>query len=177
MLATGKYCSGCWASAGADTVAARGMAAAYIPVCARCHSELSFMLVSLVCVERTKLSGGTSMPERTQAQPLLGQLPQPRQTERLEDQETDDHCAEDDLLHSRDDTGVDAVAEQAVEHNVEQNGGKQDEGGTQERAHDGADAADDDHEQDAERQVDVESRGLDGLQIGKSEERTADAAV
>ncbi len=54
---------------------------------------------------------------------------------------------------------------------------EQDEAGAEERSHDGAEAADDDHEQDAERQVDRERRRLDRLQIGEGEQRAADAAV
>ena len=59
------------------------------------------------------------MSERPQAQPFFGQLPQPRQAQRLDDQEQDDHLAEDHLLQRRRNAGIDGLAEQGVEHNVQ----------------------------------------------------------
>ncbi len=60
---------------------------------------------------------------------------------------------------------------------IEQDRQQHDEGGAEERAEDAAEAADDDHEQDLERAVDVEGAGLDRARIDEGPHRAGDAAV
>src|SRR5262245_18468048 len=111
------------------------------------------------------------MTERPQPQPFLGELPKSNEAERLDDQEADDHHPENDLLYRRDHGGVDRAAERRMEKDVQEYWRQQDEAGAEERSHDGADAADAHHEKDAERQVDVERRGLHRLQVEEREQR------
>src|SRR5262245_66338897 len=101
------------------------------------------------CSERTT---SFSVAERPEPQPFLGQLPEPREAERLEDQEHDDENAEDDLLERGCDGGVDRLAEHRVKSDVQEHRHQQDEARAQEGTHDGAEPDDNDHEQDAERQ-------------------------
>ncbi len=64
---------------------------------------------------------------------------------------------------------------QRVRHLIEQDRQDQDEGRAQERAQDRAEAADDHHEQQLERPVDVEGQRLPGAEIDEGPERTGDA--
>ncbi len=64
-----------------------------------------------------------------------------------------------------------------VKKHVEKDRHEQDEAGAKEGSHDRSEATDDDHEQDLERQLDRERRGLDRLKIGECKQRAADAAV
>src|SRR5262245_48678027 len=90
--------------------------------------------------------------KRPQAQLLLGDLPEPREAVRLDDQEEDDEAAEHhelDLLLQRhrhvEADGVGRIGEEDRHHH--------DEGGAEEGAEDAPQPADDDHEQHEEREV------------------------
>src|SRR5204863_8375385 len=58
-----------------------------------------------------------------------------------------------------------------VRYLIEQDRQHQDEGGAEERAEDRAEPADDDHEQDLERTVDVEGERLPGAEIDERPQR------
>src|SRR6059036_947105 len=83
-----------------------------------------------------------SMRERPQTQLLLGDLPEPGQALRLDDQEEDDQYAEDDGLQVRHDGVRDLDAEELVDPargEIEKDGEQRDEGGAEKRTEDRAD--------------------------------------
>ena len=63
----------------------------------------------------------------------------------------------------------------AVRHLVEQDRQQHDEGGAEEAAEDRAEPADDDHEQQLERAVDVEGQRLPGAEVDEGPQRAGDA--
>src|SRR5438132_13147152 len=90
-----------------------------------------------------------SMRERAQAQLPIGEVADPGEALRLDDQEEDDQPAEDDRLQVRHDGVRDLDAEELVDPargEIEKDGEQRDEGGAEKRTEDRADAADDDHE-------------------------------
>src|SRR5450830_959326 len=96
------------------------------------------------------------MWERPQAQLLLGNLAQARQPMRLNNQEENDQPAEQhelDMRHRR--IGERQVQErrQRWQHVVEEDRQQQDEGRAEEGTKYAADTTNDDHEQDAKRQI------------------------
>src|SRR5437879_961754 len=100
-----------------------------------------------------------SVGKRPQSQLLFRDLPEPRQTARLHDQEEDDQSAEDhqlDLLLEGDGQPEPDRVRRVREDDRHQH----DEGGAEERAQDAAQAADDHHEEDEKRDADVERQGL-----------------
>src|SRR3546814_14724679 len=72
--------------------------------------------------------------ERPEPQPFLGQLPDPRKPERLENQECDDHDSEDEMLQRRHQRGTDGAPEYLVGHDVQEDRDQQNECRTEERA-------------------------------------------
>src|SRR3989454_2275171 len=105
-----------------------------------------------------------SMGEWPESQLLLRDLPEPGQAVRLDDQEEEDQSAEDhqlDLLLERNrKPEPDRVRRVAQDDRNEH-----DERGAEEGAQDAAPAADDHHEQDEERDADVERQGLGAAEI------------
>src|SRR5260370_17715527 len=92
-----------------------------------------------------------SMREGTEAQLLLADGPEPRQTVGLDDQKEDDQRAEDHRLqigHQIDRNLQPGEARRVVEKNRQQHN----EGGAEERAQDAAEAPQHDNEQHLERQ-------------------------
>src|SRR5262245_30943856 len=104
--------------------------------------------------------------KRPHPQLVIGELPHAGQAMGLDDQEQDDEGTEDhqlDLLEQ-----ADGQPEPDQMRRIGQEDGHQhDEGGAQEGAEDAAQAADDDHEQHQEREVDVEGQRLGAPEIEK----------
>src|SRR5262249_1894015 len=89
--------------------------------------------------------------------------PQARETVRLDDQEEDDEPAEYHQLEIRNRALGDAQAEVAVEKtdgDREQHRQQRDERAAEKRPQYRPDAPDDHHEQDAEREIEIERFGL-----------------
>src|SRR5256712_11833754 len=133
---------------GCDGAAAAIGPATSAPASAPLNSVLRVMSVLLYLVGK-----------RPQAQFLLGYLPEPRQSVRLDNQKEDDETAEHhqlELLLQGD--------RQAQTHRPrrvrEEDRHQHDEGGAEEGSEDRAEAADDHHEQDEEGQRDVEGPRL-----------------
>src|SRR5690349_17428454 len=125
-----------------------------------------FMTVLLLecCFEMRNGSVYPLMRKRPEPQLLLKDLPQAREPVRLDDEEEDDQAAEDDRFGVRHHRVRHLDAERGLERfrdQVEEDRKERDERGAEERAGDRADAADDDHEEHAERQVQGEGLGLD----------------
>src|SRR5712692_5689327 len=96
------------------------------------------------------------MWEGPQAQLFLGDLPEPRQAQGLDDEEKDDQPAEDDELEVGHYGMRDLDAEGVLDRpgrQVEEDRQQRDESGAEEAAEDRAHAADDHHEQDPEGQI------------------------
>src|SRR5262245_44744436 len=113
---------------------------------------------------RTFMGPSGSMRKRPKTKLLLRDLPEPREPVRLHDQEEDDETAEDhqlDLLlqghRDGEAHGVRRVREQDRHHH--------DERRAEERAQDAPQAANDDHEQHEEREVDVEGERLRAAEV------------
>src|SRR5215813_3703058 len=121
-------------------------------------------------------SNPDSMRKGPQPELLLRDLPQPCEAARLGDQEEDDERAEHhDLELLRERHGqVDAHGARRIgeEHRHEQ-----DESRPEERTQDAAEPPDDHHEQDQERQRDVEGERLGAAEIQEHELRPRDAAI
>ena len=98
-----------------------------------------------------------SIGVRPEPQLLLGGRPKPGKTMRLDDQQIADQRAGDDEHQQRHGLHRDRNA-QRMRHLIKQDRQDQDEGRAEERAEDRAEPADDDHEQQLERAVDVEGR-------------------
>src|SRR6266850_7805896 len=117
-----------------------------------------------------------SMRKRPQSQLLFRDLPEPRQSSRLDDQEDDDQSAEHhqlDLLLQRDrEYEADDVGRIAQDDRDQH-----DECRAEERAQDAPQAADDDHEEDQKRDADVEGQGLGGSEVEKDEPGSGHPAV
>src|SRR5260221_14141061 len=106
-----------------------------------------------ICSEKRNGSIAPLMRERPEPQLLLGDLPQPGQAVRLDDQEEDDQAAEDDGLgvgHERVRYLYPQRGLQRLGGQVQQDREEGNEGRSQEGAEDRAHAADDHHEEDAE---------------------------
>src|SRR5687767_12545823 len=116
-------------------------------------SVRSFMSLSFVLVR-----------ERPQAQLLLADRPQPRQSMRLHDEKEDDQPSEYHQL----DVLLQCHVEVQPDHVRcigEKDGHEDDEGGAEDRAQDATQAADDHHEEDQERQRDVEGQRLRAAEV------------
>src|SRR5207248_693116 len=100
-------------------------------------------------------NANTLVRERPEAQLLLGDLPKTREAARLDDEEEDDEPAEDHVLEVGQDIDRDGNAEPQAGA-IEEQRHQCDERGAEERAEDAAETADDHHEEDLERAVDVE---------------------
>src|SRR5260370_18743452 len=99
------------------------------------------------------------MWERPQPELFLGDLPQPRQPVRLDDEKEDDEPAEDHALEVGQD--IDWHREPEPQPGAVEEEGQQDyERGAEERAEDAAKTPDDHHEQDLYRAAQV---GIDRL--------------
>src|SRR5882672_217675 len=135
--------------------------------------EPSFGLNSLLVlvIRRTAATNiAQSVRKRPESELLLPDLPQPRQTERFDDEEEHDQRPEDDQGQVRNQARGQGKPEgmlDRVRGEVQENRQQHDERGAQEGSEDAADAADDDHEQDPEGQVELESRGLNGPEVGE----------
>src|SRR5215468_9118736 len=87
---------------------------------------------------------------------LFGELPQPRQSVRLDDQEEDDEGTHDHELQVLDGGRVDGDAE-SLGSRTQEHRQSPDEGCAHERANETAEPADDHHEQDEKGLIDVEA--------------------
>eukprot|EP01022_Parablepharisma_sp_SALTPOND_P036534 TRINITY_DN997_c0_g4_i1.p1 TRINITY_DN997_c0_g4~~TRINITY_DN997_c0_g4_i1.p1 ORF type:complete len:1552 (+),score=442.93 TRINITY_DN997_c0_g4_i1:2334-6989(+) len=159
--------------------------------CLRCL--MLFMVSSPLCC-RCRLLSGTGVPalptlnrrcaasvrERPQAQFFLGDLPQPGQSVRLGDEEEDDQRAEHHQLDMRH-RGVGERQVQQLGQRwqgvVQEDRQQQDEGRAQEGPEDAAHTADDDHEQDAEGQVQRKAVRFHRAQVAEGVKRTGHATV
>src|SRR5574340_682690 len=121
---------------------------------------------------RRQLNACVLMGKRPQPQLLLADLPQPRESVRLDDQEEDDEPPEHHQLEIRRQRPrhrhvkrrlQDSV--QPLRRHVEADRHQHDERGPEKRAEDAAHAPDDHHEQDPEREIEREAFGLDGAEI------------
>src|SRR5438874_10773699 len=121
---------------------------------------------SAIAEARSVMCGSPSLSVRKRPEPelFLGDLPQTRESVRLDDQEQDDEAAEHhelDLLLQRDGHGD----MQQVRHVREEDRDQHDEARPEERAEDRAEPADDHHEQHEERQPDVEGQRLGAAEV------------
>src|SRR3546814_985490 len=103
-------------------------------------------------------------------------MPEPRQAVRLDDKEEDDQGAEHHEFQVRDDLDGDLQPEQGW-HVAQQDRQQHDEGGAEEGAEDRAETADDDHEQNLERAVDLEGQRLHRARIDEGPEGAGNADV
>src|SRR5829696_7945736 len=110
---------------------------------------------------------GPSMGERPEAELFLARRPEPRQSVRLDDQEEDDQRAEDHELQVRGGHDRDRDAE-PPRHRVQEQRQEDDEARAEEAAHDRAEAADDDHEEELKRAVDRERRRLPRAEVDEA---------
>src|SRR5215467_2792441 len=94
---------------------------------------------------------------------LFGELPQPRQSVRLDDQEEDDEGTNDHELQVFDGGRVDRDAE-GLGSSAQKHRQSPDEGCTHERSNQAAEPANDHHEQDEKGFVDVEALEFRGAQ-------------
>src|SRR5579871_6846391 len=107
---------------------------------------------------------------------LLANLPQPGKTVRLDRQEKDDQGADDHQLDVFGGCGANRYTQrigQAPQHD----GQAPDQGRPEKRAGQAAKAADDYHEKDAERQVDIEAVGFRCAEPQKHHHGAGNAAV
>src|SRR4029434_3364951 len=114
--------------------------------------------------------------KRPQTKLLLGDLPEPRESVRLHDQEEYEYPAEHhelDLLLQRHRHGE----AQRVGRIREEDRYHHDEGGAEERAQDAPQPADDHHEQHEEREVDVEGERLRAAEVEEHVLRARHPAV
>src|SRR5947209_3894161 len=117
-----------------------------------------------------------SVGKRPEPQLLFGDLPEPRQPARLDDEKDDDQAAEHhqlDLLLER----YRKPEPERVGRVAEDDRDQDDERRAEERAQDAAEAADDHHEEHEKRDADVEGQGLGAAEVEKHEPRPGDAAV
>src|SRR5438477_6828897 len=109
-----------------------------------------------------------SMGERPEPQLFLGDLPQARKPQRLDDEEKDDERAEQDQSQVGHEPRGKGKTERALDRSgreVHEDRQQHDEGSAQERTEDAADVADDDHEEDTERKLELESSRFDRAQL------------
>src|SRR5712691_12026066 len=121
-----------------------------------------------------------SVRERPQPQLFLGDLPQARKAQRLDDEEKDDERTEQDQGQVGHQPCGKGEAERALDRGgrkVHEDRQEHDEGGAEERSQDAADAADDDHEEDPEGELELESRRFDRAQIRKRVKRAGHTAI
>src|SRR5438552_1843658 len=121
-----------------------------------------------------------SVGERPEPQLFLGDLPQARKPQRLDDEEKDDERAEQDQSQVRHQPRGKGKTERALDRGgrkVHEDRQQHDEGSAQERTQDAADAADDDHEEDPEGKLELESRRFDRAQIRERVERAGHSTV
>ncbi len=93
---------------------------------------------------------------------------------RLSDQEQHDQHPKGHQLQVRNETSGRLQPEKA-EQAVEKNGKQHDEGRTEQTAHNRAQAADDDHEQQLEREINIERGRLPGSEMNEGPECARDA--
>src|SRR6266852_8574612 len=121
-----------------------------------------------------------SVGKRPEPQLFLGDLPQARQAQRLDHEEKDDERAEQDQGQVGHQSRGKGEAERALDRGgreVHEDRQEHDEGGAEERSQDAADSADDDHEEDSEGKLELESRRFDRSQIYKRVKRASHATV
>src|SRR6185369_15405784 len=121
-----------------------------------------------------------SVRKRPQSQFLLGDLPDARKPMRLDDQEENDQSAEYHQFEVRPDAAGNVEMQRVVEEcdaDAERDRQHDDKCTPEERPQHRPDAADDDHEKNAERQVEVVGFRLDGAEIRIREQRTGHAAI
>src|SRR6202162_4471803 len=121
-----------------------------------------------------------SVGERPEPQLLLGNLPQARKAQRLDDEEKDDERAEQDQGQVGDQPCGKGEAERALDRGsrkVHEDRQEHDEGRAEERSQDAADAADDDNKENPKGKFELESRRFDRAQIRKRVKRAGHAAV
>src|SRR6266576_619788 len=129
---------------------------------------------------RPKPKISPSIRERPQPHFFLGDLPDPRQPVRLDDQEENDQPAEYHQLEVRPEAAGNVEMQCVVEEgdaDAERDRQHDDECASEERSKHGPDAADNDHEKNAEGQVEVVGFRLDGAEIGIGEQRAGHAAI
>ena len=116
----------------------------------------------------------SSMRKRPEPHLVLCDLPQSGEPVRFDDQEEHDQGAEDHQLDVRKDGVRDFDAEQvrdAAEQQAEEDRQQDDERRAEEGAEDRAHAAEDDHKENAKRQVEVECLGLHRPQVAEGVQR------
>src|SRR5689334_18982992 len=117
-----------------------------------------------------------SMRKGPEPQLLLPDRPEPRQPVRFEHQEQHDQRAENHELHVRRHGGRQPHAHLRGDL-VERDRQRDDEGRAEIRPEDRSHAADDDHEEQRERQVEVERERFPGTEVQEAPQRAGDAAV
>src|SRR5215831_985405 len=175
----GMNCSFCACAPPAAASAARASKVFPNPL----SMEPSFGVYSLfpLVIRRTAPANiAQSVRKRPEPELLLADLPQAREPERLDREEEHDQRAENDERQVRHQARGQREPEgvlDRVRREIEEDRQEHDEGSAQERPQDAAYPADDDHEEDAERQVELEPGGLDGPQVGERVQRAGDAAI
>src|SRR6267143_3137455 len=121
-----------------------------------------------------------SVGKGPEPQLFLGDLPQARKAQGLDHEEKDDERAEEDQRQVGHQPRGKGEAERSLDRGgrkIHEDRQEHDEGGAEERTEDAADAADDDHEEDSEGKIELESRRFDRAQIGKRVKRAGHAAI